>query len=425
MLLWYFLLAISVVEPQQNESTTEEFGSDDPFYPTLEWSDVFDWKLLTVLSRKSPNILFSPASLQLVLSILYEASSGATQNNFEDTLQYITKKSIREKTRRTIDALHVSPTSENRLSLSTRIFLDSKIRIKDIYAKKIKDNYNTDVFPSNFTDTEATSATINAWASEYTQGAIKRLTEPDDVRDMIMLLANAIHFKGVWRYPFPKNETCVGGFYTNPGTKIYVPFMTTTNLFYFLESQVLEAKILRLPYKGNRFSMFLILPFAQGGLPALLEKVNLLNLHRELHYLDRRAVLVSIPKFSFKLKASYKGVLQEFGLTKIFQNSASFTGIAEGNSKLLRELVVSDILQSAGIDVDEEGTVAFAATDVIIGNKIGVPENVFNATHPFIFFIQDDNSGTILFLGKVDSPLYQDLEIKKELDDIEKDFQST
>lgn len=63
--------------------------------------------------------------------------------------------------------------------------------------------------------------------------------------------------------------------------------------------------------QGNRFSMFLILPFAQGGLPALLEKINLLNLHRELHFLEKRAVLVSIPKFSFKLKASYKGVLQE------------------------------------------------------------------------------------------------------------------
>lgn len=72
----------------------------------------------------------------------------------------------------------MSPTSENRLSLSTRIFLDSKVRIRDIYAKKIKENYNTDVFPTNFTDTEETSASINAWASEYTHGAIKRLTEP-------------------------------------------------------------------------------------------------------------------------------------------------------------------------------------------------------------------------------------------------------
>lgn len=188
--------------------------------------------------------------------------------------------------------------------------------------------------------------------------------------------------------------------------------------------------------------MFFVLPLATGGLQNLIDRIDLTTLHRQLHFMDKRDVLVSIPKFSFKLKASYTDVLRQLGLQKLFQNTASFTGIAQGNSTILRKLVVSDILQSTAIDVDEEGSVVVAATgssfirniifkklyfffvEVIIGNKIGVPDVVFNATHPFLFFIQDDTTGTILFLGKVENPLYQELDIGKINDSLDNEFTS-
>lgn len=85
---------------------------------------------------------------------------------------------------------------------------------------------------------------------------------------MVMLLANAIYFKGIWRYPFPKNETCIGGFYPTPSIKIYLPYMVATNSFYFFESPALEAKILRLPYKviyliNSSFRVLTLLVIAQ------------------------------------------------------------------------------------------------------------------------------------------------------------------
>ncbi|KAL1492979.1 hypothetical protein ABEB36_011131 [Hypothenemus hampei] len=422
MLLWYLILAtfhVTVKSLQNNtvtSTTAISIEPEDSFYPSLQWSDVFDWKVLTLLSQKSKNVLFSPASLKLVLVVLYEASSGATKKDFEDSLQFGSKEAIRQSIKEMIEALHVNPTNENRLSLSTKIFLDSEVKIKDVFAQKVRTLYGIDVESTNFSDTQTTSDKINKWASEFTMGEINRLTDPGDVQDMMLLLANAIYFKGVWRHQFLKNATFVSGFYNTPFSKIYIPYMTTTNKFYYFESQLLEAKILRMPYKNSQFSMFFLLPFSKGGLSTLIGKVDVPTLHREMHYMDKKDVLVTIPKFSFKLKASYTDVLRQLGLQKIFQNSASFTGIAEGNNSILRKLVVSDILQSTAIDVDEEGSVAVAVTDVIIGNKIGVPEDVFNATHPFLFFIQDDNTGTVLFLGKVENPLYQELEIRKEKD---------
>lgn len=171
-----------------------------------------------------------------------------------------------------------NPASENKLSVSSRIFLDSEITLKPVYASKLEDFYKTDVTPANFSDAQKTSSEINSWTAKATMGSINRLTDPgnnsyaiiitvrcvgviestnifypktylDDLKDMVMLLANAIYFKGIWRYPFPKNETCIGGFYPTPTIKIYLPYMVATNSFYFFESPTLEAKILRLPYK--------------------------------------------------------------------------------------------------------------------------------------------------------------------------------
>ncbi|CAG9759393.1 unnamed protein product [Ceutorhynchus assimilis] len=435
MLLRYFLLGLCVklicTSNNTSENIPDEYIEEDSFYPPFEWSDTFDWKVLTILSQQSENVLFSPTSLKLVLGILYEASSGKTQKEFENALQYLSKESVRNKTKDTIESLHVSPESRNILKFNTKLYLDSRLKIKELFAKRIKEYYETNVECTNFTEAEMSANKINSWASESTLGALKQLVVPDDIKDMTALLVNAIYFKGFWRHTFPKNETHIAGFFSDPESKmaVYIPYMTTSSSFYYFKSQRLEARILRMPYKGNQFSMFFILPFSKGGLPNLIKNINLLTLHRELYYLAKTPVLVTIPKFSFKLKASYKDILKQFEFREIFENTASFPGIAEGNSSVLTdELIVSDILQSASVDVDEEGSETFAATDVIIGNKIGVPENVFNASHPFLFFIQDDTTGTILFLGKLSKPTNQQLEIKKTPDipeDIKKEFQQT
>ncbi|XP_066158010.1 serine protease inhibitor 2 [Euwallacea fornicatus] len=423
MLLWCLVLGslFATVRPQAfnfqstlptNLPPTDEVFVDDPYYPSLVWSDVFDWKILKVLSQNSSNILFSPVSLKLILAILYEASSGSTQQEFEDVLDFGSKEIVRERFKKMVDSLHENYPSSNYFLMNTRIFLDVGLRIKDVYARKLTDHYRTAVVSANFSDPERTSSDINIWAEKSSKGSVTKLTDPSEMKDMIMLLANIIYFKGTWTYPFPKSQTSIGRFYPMPSdTMIYLPYMVTVNSFYYFESQTLEAKMLRLPYQGSKFSMILVLPLAKAGLKNLVEKIDLVTLHQQLHFLDKTLVLVSIPKFSFKLKTSYVQLFKKLGIQKIFQNTASLTGVAQGNSSILRELVVSDVLQTTSIDVDEEGTVAFAATAVVIGNKIGVPNAMFNATHPFLFFIQDDTSGTILFIGTVQNPLNKELEI--------------
>lgn len=181
--------------------------------------------------------------------------------------------------------------------------------------------------------------------------------------------------------------------------------MTTTDSFYYVESPQLDAKILRLPYKGGQFSMFFILPRTETALQDTINRLDLTNLRQDLRLMDQQTVKVILPKFQYSDQNSFTQFLRDLGLRQMFQNTASFPGIARGTYyRTLRRLVVSDVIQKTGIEINEEGAEVYAATDVQVGNKNKEPNVVFNASHPFLFFVEDQRSGAILFVGKVVDP---------------------
>ncbi|RZC35848.1 serpin B6, partial [Asbolus verrucosus] len=393
------------------QNATNSFSDDqsDTYFPAVDgWSDTFDWKLLKTFSTPQyRNVLISPIGLKLILALLYEGSGGITEKEFQNVLQFPVQKQVnRENFQKIIEALlQPSEKEEYILNLGTRIFLDARVTPQQNFAAKAAHNYKTDIQATNFSEPDEASQTINSWIDKLTHGKVSHLISPGDLEDAIMIIANAIYFKGTWRHQFLKNETALGGFYVSPNEIITVPYMTTTDAFYYFESNDLDAKILRLPYKGNKYGLFILLPNSKGGLPELIKKVSLTAVKKQLYMLEKVPVKVRLPKFKFNFQARFTQTLQEFGLRQMFQNTASFPGIARGLPNLLRMLVVSDIIQKSGIEVDEEGSVVYATSEVQVGNKFGEVDYVFNATHPFLFFLEEQTSGTILFVGRVENPL--------------------
>lgn len=387
-------------------------SSDESYYPNINFSDTFDWKLLKEFSSKYRNVILSPISLKLLLALLYQGSSGPTQREFEGVLQYIDKKTVDEDYSRILSALQASERSEYLLNMGTCVFLDSQIPVNPKFEMKANQYYRTEIRPTNFVQADNASNVVNYWVEKLTNGKISRLVQPGDLQQTIMLAVNAIYFKGTWTHPFPKNQTYFGKFFVNSNDinnmeTVRVPYMSTKDHFFIKESFDLDAKILRLPYRGSDYSMFIVLPNSLGGLPNLIRKINLNSLSSLLFSLEKRLVEVNIPKFKLSFKASLGETLEKFGLRQMFTNTASFTGITKGNNSLLRMLVVSDIVQKSGIELDEEGSVVYSATDVNIGNKFGEATDIFNATHPFLFFIEGPN-GSILFNGKIENPAEQE-----------------
>ncbi|XP_076750870.1 uncharacterized protein LOC143423419 [Xylocopa sonorina] len=290
------------------------------------------------------------------------------------------------------------------LNVGTRIYIDSNISIRQRYGAIVKGFYDTDVITANLSDSQPLVRGINDWVSNVTHGNIPRMIEDENgIKNSLMLVMNALFFKGSWRQKyFSPERTRTGKFYKTANQTIDVPYMQAHGRFYYSESSELDAKILRVPYNGRKFAMYLVLPRTINGIEQLVDKVNPFLLTRHVWLMQDLPVHVSIPKFKFEYSSHLEPILRKLGIRDIFDDTATLTGITrpKGNSKQLK---VSDILQKTGIEVNENGTTAYVATAIEIGNKI--EDETFHADHPFLFYVEDESTGTIIYIGKMMNPL--------------------
>lgn len=74
-----------------------------------------------------------------------------------------------------------------------------------------------------------------------------------------------------------------------------------------------------------------------------------------------------------------------------------------------RPIKIDSVIHKAMIEVNEEGSEAAAATEVIITNTGFLEDNlIMKCNKPFIFTITHDPSKTLLFLGKIMDPSKND-----------------
>ncbi|XP_054005650.1 uncharacterized protein LOC128890802 isoform X1 [Hylaeus anthracinus] len=367
--------------------------------------NVFDWLLLRALSkRNSGNVLVSPISLKIAMVLLYEGAQDETANELATVMQLpATRTATREKFS-TILRSFMESSPAYKLNIGTRMYVDSSILTRQRYEAILKTFYTTDVLTANFSVAPLLVESINAWVANITEGNIDKMIEHDSsIKNSVMVIMNALFFKGSWRRKyFDPTNTQVRPFYTSGNRTLNVPYMRVVGRFYYSESSELEAKILRIPYDGHKFAMYLVLPRARDGIEKLVSLINPYALTRHVWLMQDLPIDVSIPKFKYQFTSHLESVLRELGIRDIFDDTATLTGIAR-TKKTSRHLKVSDILQKTGIEVNENGTTAYAATEVDLVNKMG--EETFYADHPFIFYIEDESTGTILYMGKMVDPL--------------------
>lgn len=406
LLLWIALLVTSNFAQNSVRNSTRD-DDDDDFVPYQgERFDVFDWALFREISRKQPgNVLISPISVKLALILLYEGAQGQTAYELAGALHLPASRSAtRDKFMTILRSLGNPSCSECTLNLGTRLYIDSNVSTRQRYAAIIKTFYETDLINTNLSDSHHAAQMINNWVRNVTENNIEKIIEDEKkLEDSVMLVMNAIYFKDAWRRQyFLPNNTQIGKFFTGPDSHVNVEFMHSVGRFYFSESSKLDAKIIRIPYESTKLSMYIILPYSVNGIDQLINEINPFILSRHLWLMQDLPVALWIPKFKFDFTSHLENTLRELGIHDIFDSTATLTGIAK-TKRTSRRLFVTDIIQKTGIEVNERGTTAYAATEVDIGNKI--QEEMFYANHPFVFYIEDESTGTILYVGKVVNPL--------------------
>lgn len=383
-----------------------DYWDNDDFQPyKVDKRDFFDWRLLQqVFTQEKTNVVISPFSVKFVLALLYEAADAETHtkreldsvfNGLSSTLlmrdiYHDMLESLKQKSRKYT------------LNVGTKMFLRNGITPRPKYNHTLKDKYDTDIQNLDFSKADESAEIINQWCNNVTEGHLKAIVNSEQIQNAALLLVNAIYFDGKWRSPF--NETFESAFFRTPYEQIRAQYVTITDKFYYFYSTMWSAKILRLPYQGNKFSMTIILPVAKGGIDELVRYIEGDGLRRIQWLMAEQEVKVTLPKFKFDLTLKLKDTLKSLGIQEIFTENAALSGIARG-SALDRQMKVTDIIQKAGIEVHEKGTNAYAVTEVEIVNKFG-GENIeeFNVNRPFVFIILDESTNTIVFAGKVLDP---------------------
>ncbi|XP_046743281.1 serine protease inhibitor 27A-like [Diprion similis] len=399
------IAAKAAVAANRNASAraSDSWGDEDYVPYRGDRFNIFDWSLCKNLAVKySSNMLISPISVKLALVLLYEGAQGQTAHELADVLELPNgREATRDRFATILRSLQTRQ-PEYTLDISTRLYVDTSIQARQRYSAIVKTFYSTDIVTTNLSDARPALANINAWVSNVTHGRIKEvLTDEEKIKDSVFLVMNALYFAGTWRYPFLKNATKYGAFYTDVDKSVQVPYMNTNGRFYYADMPELDAQLIRLPYLGHKYAMFIVVPRARTGLQQLIRDINPFVIKNHILSMEETPLEVYLPKFKFDFTTHLESTLRELGIRDIFDNTAALPGIARGKANSQR-LIVSDIVQKMGLEVDEIGTIAHAVTEVSVGNKNS--ETVVNIRHPFMFFVEDELAGTIVFLGKVMNP---------------------
>ena len=251
----------------------------------------------------------------------------------------------------------------------------------------------------NADEREKSRLKINQWVEDKTQEKIKNLISEGVLTELTRLvLTNAIYFKGDWAGQFDKDRTRDAPFYISPDKTVTAPLMFQKSRLQFGQTDTVQ--VLKLPYKGDDLSMVILLPREKDGLAKLEESLTAEEVSRLMSLTGPVSIRVFLPKFKMASKFSLSKTLSDMGMPDAFDDKADFSGM--NGSK---DLYISAVLHKAFVEVNEEGTEAAAATGVVVGLKAMPPRlPEFRADHPFVFIIKDNNTKSILFVGRVTDP---------------------
>jgi serpin B len=370
----------------------------------VEGNTAFALDLYKQLSHEADNLFFSPYSLSTALAMTYAGARGDTETQMAKTLHFSLPQ----------DSLHpafasltehvkaIESKGDVALNVANALWIQQDFELLDTFLQSLETYYDAQPFQVNFKQAyEDVRNKINQWVEKQTQAKIKNLLAPGTLNDLTRLvLTNAIYFKGNWTTQFDKKLTQEEPFWMTPNQEITVSMMHQTAGFKYGETEYVQ--VLELPYAGEDLAMLMLLPKEKDGLFSLEQRLSVEKLRDWIAAPSYREVDVSIPKFTLTTQFTLSRTLSTMGMPDAFSAKADFSGMETS-----KQLSISEVIHKAFIDVNEEGTEAAAATAVVVGvTSVAEPQPipVFKADHPFLFFILEKQTGSILFLGRIVNP---------------------
>jgi len=366
-------------------------------------NDQFSKDLYDLLRKEEGNLIMSPFSVSGVMAMVSAGARGNTEEQIRSGLSFPPSESLQLGYKDAIPALR--STQNFTLEAANTVFAMKDFAVLDEFKELLHNSFHASIQNVDFSDSHLAARMINNWVEKMTRDKIKHLIKADMLNALTRLvLVNAIYFKGDWAAKFDPKLTMDKDFSDSPSSTVSVKMMMQERKFNFAHLDKLSSTMVELPYNGNRIVMQVLLPTKRHGLAEVEEimktqKVDINELFEEESINTK--VNVQLPKFKLEKTISLTTHLKSMGMNDMFSDGvADFSGI-DGT----KQLYVSEVLQKAFIEVNEEGSEAAAATGaVMMMRSMPAPPEQFIADHPFIFFIRDKTTGMLLFQGRVSNP---------------------
>lgn len=350
----------------------------------------------TLKTNNQDNLLISPTSVSLALSLLYNGASGETQQQMSKALalQELDLTEVNKAYQNLLTILQAQ--TDINLSIANSIWLREGFAIKPSFLENNQQYYQTQVTELDFGQPEAKNI-INNWVKESTQGKIDNMIDSIKREDVLFLI-NAIYFQGKWQSQFNSDLTKTQPFNSANGETINYPLMTQSGNFAYYQTD--DFQLINLPYgESGGISMYVLLPQEKISLDTVLTQVNSQTWQEWQNKLEKTQGLIALPKFSLEYDIELNNILTDLGMKNAFTDQADFSNLTESKVK------VSQVKHKTFIDVNEEGTEASAATSIgvsITSLPINQPFQMI-VNRPFLYIIQDNQTDTILFMGTVNN----------------------
>ena len=399
------IISISLIGCEKfSNKDNEQISAKEVDKEVVEGNNKFAFNVFKEILKdeSNKNVFISPLSISMALTMTYNGARENTKAEMNKVLGY--EGMDDDKINNDYKILHSY--LEN-LDKNIKVNISNSIWIRegeDINKEFI--NINKDIFGAKVDNLDFTKPSsvdkINNWIEKSTNKMIKDMLKGPIDGNAIMYLINAIYFKGQWQDPFDTNNNITEEFTNSKGEKSKVDFMrkiAASDKTFYGEKDDFQA--IKMPYDSGKVSMYAVLPKEGLDIDSFINTLDMdkWNSIKKSIGKEKEAVNVSFPKFQIEYGAKeLKEPLIALGMKDIFSDAANLSGIREG-------IYVSSVLHQGKIEVNEKGSEAAAVTIVEV-RETAMPiideTKEFIANRPFVFIIEDEESGTILFMGKLE-----------------------
>lgn len=379
------------------------------YNPAVAYNDI-GFRLLSWLSNEGSdeNLLISPLGAAFSLSLAANGAGGSTLAEMAAILGWegLSPAQANEANRALRRALlgpeevglrggkEAGPAA---MQVTDAIWTAPGTILKEDFVKAVGKFYGALFFSADESDGSALES-INRLISEKTGGKIGNMIRQEDLAGTVLIILNAVYFKGTWEERFDPDKTREGIFRGGAGKDKPHPMMSQSGRYQYYEDRTIQA--IRLPFSAPGLGMYILLPRKGTELMQALGSLNSRSWQGLLAKMAPRKGEIVLPRFRVEHKARLDDALRALGVKEAFGPGADFSGMSpEG-------MFISRAMQSCLLEVDEMGAEAAAATAVVMARQLDLFEERFSmvADHPFFFAAGDENTGAILFMGCLMQP---------------------